>query len=314
MSARAAHRIERERDGDADRRRDARKRAAARLGRAVIDVLGGLAQGELAQGAEVLLPEEVLERGLRLRRRVDLALPQPVPQLRAREVDVHDRVCFADDAVRDALLHFEAGRGLHDVLDALEMLDVAGGHDGDARGENVLHVLPAFLVLAAGGIRVRELVDDRDLRLPCEDRVEVHLLEDGPLVLHAATRDHLEVADPCPRIRPAVSLDERDDDVHASRSHRVRVVEHLVRLADARRLPDVDLQVPALGIARGELEESLRIGAIPSGARRHAPIMRWRAGLERRWRPETAPASESAWARSADGRAARRSRGSERGR
>ena len=97
-----------------------------------------------------------------------------------------------------------------------------------------------------------------------------------------APRDDLEVPDPRPRLRPAVSLDERDDDVDAARTHRVRVVEHLVRLPDARRLPDVDLQVPALGIALGELEKLLGIRAITCGARRHALIMRWRAALERR--------------------------------
>ena len=49
--------------------------------------------------------------------------------------------------------------------------------------EQLLDVLPALLVARAGDVRVRELVDERDLRLPGEDRVDVHLLERRAAVL-----------------------------------------------------------------------------------------------------------------------------------
>ena len=81
--------------------------------------------------------------------------------------------------------------------------------------EELLDVLPALLVARARHVRVRELVDQRDLGLAGDDRVDVHLLE-----LRAAVRDHaagddLEVADLRERVRPAVGLDEPDDDVGA---------------------------------------------------------------------------------------------------
>ena len=93
----------------------------------------------------------------------------------------------------------------------------------------------------------------------------------GPLVGSRLPRDDLEVADPGGRLRPAVGLDETDDDVDAPGAHRVRVVEHPVRLADARRLPEVDLQVPALRVAASEPEEGLR-GPGDLGGARAAPL------------------------------------------
>ena len=52
--------------------------------------------------------------------------------------------------------------------------------DVDAGVEDLVDVLPALLVARAGDVRVRELVDQGDLRLPGEDRVDVHLLELAP--------------------------------------------------------------------------------------------------------------------------------------
>ena len=100
-----------------------------------------------------------------------------------------------------------------------------------------------------------ELIDDRDLGLAGEDRVEVRLFEEGALVWDHAARDDLEVADPGGGLGAAVRLDQGDDDVNPAPPHRVGVVEHLERLADARSLADVDLQVSALRIPVREPEK-----------------------------------------------------------
>ena len=102
----------------------------------------------------------------------------------------------------------EPRRGVHDVLHALEMLDVDGGHDGDLARENFVYVLPALLVLRAGRICVRQLVDDDDVGLAGEDRVEVHLLDDDVAIGNAAARDDFEVSDARGRIRAAVRFDK----------------------------------------------------------------------------------------------------------
>src|SRR5664279_3814532 len=220
-------RIERESDGHTDRGGDRREGAAGR-GQAVVDVLRRLAERELAQGLEVLLAEEILEGDESLRRWIHLALLQAVAELGHRKIHVHDGVRLADDAIGDALLHLQAGCGLHDVLHALEVLHVDGRHHRNARREKVFHVLPPLLVLAAQRVRVRQLVHDRDLGLSREDGLEIHLLEDGALVGHEPSRNDFEVRDARGRLRPAVRFDETHDDVDSPIAHRMRIVEHPV--------------------------------------------------------------------------------------
>src|SRR5664279_3814534 len=220
-------RIERQRDGHTDRRGDRREGAAGR-GQAVVDVLRRLAERELAQGLEVLLAEEILEGDESLRRWIHLALLQAVAELGHGKIHVHDGVRLADDAIGDALLHLQAGCGLHDVLHALEVLHVDGRHHRNARREKVFHVLPPLLVLAAQRVRVRQLVHDRDLGLSREDGLEIHLLEDGALVGHEPSRNDFEVRDARGRLRPAVRFDETHDDVDSPIAHRMRIVEHPV--------------------------------------------------------------------------------------
>ena len=90
---------------------------------------------------------------------------------------------YAHDAVGNALADVDAGRGADDVLHALEVLHVHRGHHGDAGGEDLLDVLPALLVLRAGRVRVRQLVDDDDVGPALQDGVEVHLLDDDVAVV-----------------------------------------------------------------------------------------------------------------------------------
>jgi len=58
------------------------------------------------------------------------------------------------------------------------VLDVQRRDDVDPGLEQLLDVLPALLVPRAGDVHVRELVDERDLRTPGEDGVDVHFLEE----------------------------------------------------------------------------------------------------------------------------------------
>ncbi len=53
----------------------------------IVDALGGAPQGELAQGDQVALAEEVARRALDLLGEVDLALAQPLEEVVRREVD-----------------------------------------------------------------------------------------------------------------------------------------------------------------------------------------------------------------------------------
>ena len=107
-------------------------------------------------------------------------------------------------------------------------------------------VLIALVVTAAGDIRVRELVDQAQLRLARKDRVEIHFFQDHAPVFDLAARHDLQVAELRLGLRASVRLDESDDDVDAIAPKRVCVLDHRVGLADAGRGADVDAEPGAL--------------------------------------------------------------------
>jgi len=127
------------------------------------------------------------------------------------------------------------------------MLNVHGRHHIDAGLEDLQHVLVALVVTAAGGIRVRELVDHTESRLARKNRVEIHFFQYDAAVLDLAARDDLQVAELCRGLLASVRLDEPDHDVDAFALKPLRVLDHRVGLADARRGADVDAQAGALG-------------------------------------------------------------------
>ena len=128
------------------------------------------------------------ERRLDALRRVDLAGAQPLLQRLGREVDEHDLVGLVEDPVGERLADADAGELEDRVVEALEVLDVDGRGDVDAGVEDLVDVLVALLVARPGRVRVRELVDERELGLAADHRVDVHLLELEPAVLDAQPR------------------------------------------------------------------------------------------------------------------------------
>jgi hypothetical protein len=120
-----------------------------------------------------------------------------------------------EEGIRHRLPHTHTGNPAHGVVERFEMLDVDGGHDVDPGIEQIEHVLIPFLVPAAWGIRMRQLVDDAESRLALHDRVDVQLLEHDAAVLDRAARHDLEIGDPRLGVGAAVRFDEPDDDVNA---------------------------------------------------------------------------------------------------
>src|SRR5581483_3279056 len=120
----------------------------------------------------------------------------------------------------------------------------------------LLDVLEAFRVARPRGIRVRQLVHDDERGAPCEDGVQIHLLERLLVILETATRDDVEAVKERTRFRSSMRLDDGDDDVRALPELLARRLEHRVRLADSRRHADEDLE-PASLLPRRPLEERL---------------------------------------------------------
>ncbi len=135
------------------------------LGQRGVDLVGQPQQREFAQRGQVAPAEVVGQRRVDALGGVDVAVGKPAPQRFRRDVDQLDLVGGAHDLVGHLLLLLDAGDLGDDVVEALQVLDVDRGDDGDAGVEQLLDVLPALGVLAARGVGVGEFVDQHDLRV-----------------------------------------------------------------------------------------------------------------------------------------------------
>ena len=119
-------------------------------------------------------------------------------------------------AVGHGLAHGDAGDARDDVGEAFEMLDVERRPDVDAGVEQFLDVLPALGMAAVGRVGVGEFVDDDELGLARQRRVDVELLDllrRDSRCLGAAGSRGLRAA---PAVsRAAVGFDQADDHVAA---------------------------------------------------------------------------------------------------
>ncbi len=150
----------------------------------------------------------------------------------------------------------------HHIVEAFDVLDVDGGIDVDAVGQQLLDVEITLGMAAAGDVGVGELVDQRDLRVARDQRVEIHFLErlilvDGPLA-----RDDLEALQQRLRLHPAMGLDRTDHDIDARLQLGVGVLQHLIGLADAGGGADKDLEPAGLIVlAPGGFQQRVRRGS-----------------------------------------------------
>src|SRR5262249_23773756 len=146
---------------------------------------------------------------------VDLAGLHPLKQVFGRDVNVDDLVGFGQHAVGKPFLDLHARSAFDLVVQALKVLNVHRRDHVDSGPDQLFDVLITLGVAAAGGIGVRQLVDQADGRPARQDRIDVHFAEDHTPVLHLARSDNLQVADLLGRLGPAVRLDEADHDVDA---------------------------------------------------------------------------------------------------
>ena len=121
------------------------------------------------------------------------------------------------------------------------MLDVEGRVNVNAAAQEFLDIEVALGVPAACDIRVRQLINQNDLRLAGNNGVEVHLLEPLPLVLDTPPRNDLQPLQQAFRLFAAVRLDNPDGNIVAVLLPRSGLLKHFIGLADARRGADKDL-------------------------------------------------------------------------
>ena len=134
--------------------------------------------------------------------------------------------------------------------------------------EQFLHVLPALGMTRAGHVGVGELVDQHQLRMPCDGRVQIELLEPVALVLELLGREHGEPFEQRRRLAPAVGLDDPHHDIAPLLLELARRREHRVGLAYTGRGAEVDAQLPASGLRFLLLElrqQNVRVGSVSVG-------------------------------------------------
>ena len=177
---------------------------------------------------------------------IDLAFLEPFPQVLGRQVDVDDLVGLGEDGIRETLPDLDAHGALDHVVEALQVLDVEGRDDVDPGGQDVLDILVPFRVPASGDVGVGQLVDERDLGLAGQNGVHVHLFHGDAVILLAAPGNDFQPAGEFGDLRPAVRLEQSDDDVDPPALQPVAFLEHLVGLADPGAVAEIDLQPAVL--------------------------------------------------------------------
>ena len=243
----------------------------------IVDAIGGAAQRQFAQRRQIAGGEEILRRPPGGLRHIHLAFVQALDELVGREIDQNDVGGLLQDPVGNGLAHGDAGDARNDVGEALEMLDVERRPDADARVEQLLDVLPALRMSAVRSVGVGELVDDDQLGLARERRVQIEFLERAAVVFDPAPRQDFEPFDERARLGAAMSLDEPDDDIDAFVLQAPRVLQHGVGLADAGRGAEKNLQ-PARSLPAERRQKRVRIrasgvGSVGWGHRRSWVVM-----------------------------------------
>ncbi len=137
------------------------------------------------------------------------------------------------------------------------MLDVQRGPYVDAGREQLLDVLPALGVPAAGSVGVGVFVDEQQARVTRQRRIEVELVHDQIAVDDRLARQDLEALEQRLRLDAAVGLDETDHHVPPFGFRAASRREHGVGLAHAGRRPEKYLELPA-SLFLGEGKEGLR--------------------------------------------------------
>ena len=229
----------------------------------LVDPFGGTPQRQLTQRGQISWREIMLQRALGLLGNVDLAFLQPLDQVVGREVDQLDGVGEIEHLVWHGLAHPHM-RDLRDhIVEAFDVLDIDGRIDVDAVGQQLLDIEIAFGMATARRVGMGQFVDQRDLRPPRDQRVEVHLLERLLLVVEPAARQHFEALQKRFGFRPAMGVDYADDDIGTGLLPGMGALQHLVGLADAGSGADEDLEpARAAVLAPGRFEEGFRRGTL----------------------------------------------------
>ena len=173
------------------------------LARLCVDAIGRAAQREFAQRDQIAFAEEIRDRVRGLLGHVHLARLEALDQIVRRQVDEFHFVRFVEHAVGHRFRDPDVRDLPNDVVEALEVLHVDGGVDVDTGRQQFLDVLPAFRMARARRVAVREFVDQHQVGVPREHRIDVEFVQHRTAILDAALRNRPAGRPPTLRCRRA---------------------------------------------------------------------------------------------------------------
>jgi hypothetical protein len=101
---------------------------------------------------------------------------------------------------------------------------------------------------------MRKLVDDRELRFPCENRVEVHLLRDCTAIANFAKRNNFQPVNQRGSLCAPMRFDEANHHIMAFGAKLPCLCKHSISLAHSSGGAHVHFERPLLG-CRQKVEE-----------------------------------------------------------
>ena len=222
----------------------------------LIDGLSRSPKGELPQRGEIAGREIMLESALGGLGDVNLSFFQPLNEIVRRDVDNLDVVGAIDDRVGNCLSNADLGDLGHDIIEAFDVLDVDGGVDVDAGGQQFLDVATTLGVAAPGRIGMSEFIDEHQLGAALEDGIEIHLLQIMAFIRDPPSRYDLQALEQCLGFLAPMGLDHADHDVDLFMLLGPGGLQHLIGLADPGCRAEKDLQ-PPLRLPLGMLEQGI---------------------------------------------------------
>ena len=196
------------------------------------DMIGSQTQGHFPQGGQVAFAEKIHHGQLGPLRHIDLALVQPLQKFFGRQVD---QLHFGavKHTVGNRLLHRRAGDLPDSIHPAFGVLHIHRRININTRIEQFDHILVAFGVSGAGDVGVGQFVNQRQLRVPREQRVQIHFLQRNSSVVHFAPGNNGQAIEKGFRLLAAMRFHVTHDDVNAFALGALPCAQHCICFADA---------------------------------------------------------------------------------
>jgi hypothetical protein len=153
-----------------------------------------------------------------------------------------------------------AGDARNVVVQAFKVLHVQRGPDIDAGFQQLRHILPALVVAAARRVGMRQLVDQKQGRAPCQRRIHVKFLQHLPAIRYGTARQHRQRADHRLRAGAPVRLHHADQHIAPVGQQPGGGGEHLPGFAHARGGAQKNLEAP-FAFARCRQQQCVGIGS-----------------------------------------------------